>query len=101
MNPWNIIGWIILAIGASWAIWTLGHMLLSFSVLAAMWLRHFWTRNTPPSPDQLWLSVNSSQRYRIERVVNGRIVSCASYGTLYDTPEDWKLRVRGHRLFLA
>lgn len=96
MNPWHIIGWIILVIPAVLIALTVAVYVISNF---ASWKRYMASRKTKPEAGQIW--VQQGDALHITRITdNGRIciqVGCASWS---DSPEEWQRRVRGRRLYL-
>lgn len=106
MNPWSVLGWIVLtgcAIIAAIFLIIAGLFLLgalrSFAV--RRW-RYYMTRNTPPATGQQWDQNGKVMHIRI--CDNGRIGCKIGDNTCSiswsDSPEEWRNRVRGRKLFL-
>lgn len=107
MNPWDIIGWVIIAaiiflvlvpILASVIVVVIGYVMVG--------RRHRRTRNTPPERGQEWSQRGDS--IYIDRVFDdGRVVIRTSFtrggsGAMWsETPEDWRKRVRNTRAYLV
>lgn len=103
MNPWNILGWIVVAIfSCACAFLVLAAACYATSKAirhASRTLRHLKTRNTPPQTGQRWMQGDKVLRI-LKTYDNGTIrieSGCASWG---DSPDQWKRRVRARKLYL-
>lgn len=106
IDPWNIIGWIILGIALAWALYFAGVALLSganyLRATLMVWRRHFRTRNTPPAVDQRWWDPLSNCGYIIYAIHDNGIISIRSGSSSWgETPEQWRERVRSRRMYLT
>lgn len=105
IDPWQIIGWLLLLVLVGWLGLTIGRAVLaSVGLWLLRWYFHLTTRNTPPAKGQFWDNNNGST-VRIERIGQRDDGStyivvkagCVSWG---DSPESWRERVRGRRMYL-
>jgi hypothetical protein len=109
VNPWDIIGWAIIAIVTvplmALVVWRVGWW-------ACCWIAHFRTRNTPLRVGQRWIQdFNPSNRlYVWERHKNGvwsiGSVPCegrwrTTHSSFGETEEQWRERARNRRLICA
>lgn len=102
MSSWNIIGWVLIAIGVLWIVLSL---LLTLIERAAWLYLHLKTRNTRVAEGQIWRSRDGYEYYigkcYEHHVVlhtkhpNLRHTFSTEWGESYDT---WKQRVSCRRL---
>lgn len=97
MNPWSIIGWIIVAcIALVMALYAI-RIVISILQTMADYFKYLTTRNDPPQEKQLWRSHNNTL-YSIQRVSDGLVtIRSGNTSTCYNT-EDWKRFVRNIHL---
>lgn len=108
MNPWYVIGWIILAVCAVILALAIGVVLIT---AIADVFRFRSTRDTPPMIGQIWKSLlGDGAAYYVTKVHDNGRVSWSSRDPRYrhgvslsasDTAEEWRERIRQHRLHLA
>lgn len=105
MNPWDILGWILVTlIGVSIVarlliigidIYEKTHRFLRH------YIRHLGSRNTPPAAGQYWYG-EGFQTYEVTLVHDNGVVGWRSDNvSAGDTPDQWKRRVRSRRLYLG
>lgn len=101
MNPWDIIGWIIVAaIFVSVVLPIVGGLLVYTRNKVVTWVRHYQTYKTPPEAGQTW--VRGRYRYRIDRIAeNGRIVIRTGNSGWSHSPEEWSEMARRRDFYLA
>lgn len=103
MNPWNVLGWIIVSlIGMVVLIILLKIINVVFRQLRSFG-QHIRTRNIPPAIKQTW--VNEESTYRIKGVVtsadNKEVITIEMRRSSMDvTLDEWKNIVRNKRLRL-
>ena len=105
MNPWEILGWIIV-------IWIGLQIVLKLLIVGIdayeklrrflrQYIRHLRTRNTPPAAGQYWYG-SSFNSYEVTRVHDNGVIGWRSgNASSGDTPEQWKRRVRNLNLYLG
>jgi hypothetical protein len=104
MNPWEILGWFLVALVATWLLVNLiGPIIGIFWTAFHEWVLYRRTRNIPPEEGQVW--AEGGKRIRIDRITeNGRIVvkigSMGSSISWSDSPEEWRERVKNRKLHL-
>jgi hypothetical protein len=100
VNPWSIIGWIVLgAMGVS----VLVACWFALETMAMPWLwarwHHLRSRAVSPTAQQMWMQ--GKTRLTIKRVAdNGRIVMTTGNASWSDSLEEWQDRVKSRRLWL-
>ena len=106
MTPWTIIGWIILAIAACFALLILLAVFVAWKEAFKKLNRHYKTRDIPPNKGQSWeqngsdlyIGENHGKHFTIYTAEpNYSLGSRSSWG---ETPEEWRKRVRNRKLFL-
>lgn len=101
MNPWTILGWILLAVLALRTIrFVVIPLIGRLRMEATSYVRHLRTRNTPPAEGQTWAN-KYGECLSVEEVCpNGLIVlqqGCVSWG---DDLDRWRQYVRQERMYL-
>ena len=100
MNPWDIIGWIVLTfIGTLTLLAVAG---ISINVYREVWLpywKHLRTRNVEPAVGQVWIQDESILRITDISDSGGIGIECG-YASWRDTPEEFKQRIRNRKLYL-
>lgn len=99
MDPWKIIGWLLLFAAVLWVIWTICRLIWRARIPVIRYYLHLKTRNITPKEGQKWWQEGAVLRIG-QRYPKGHFnisSGCASWG---ETNEDWKQRVRSRRLFL-
>lgn len=102
MNPWTIIGWVVMAFFCVVALYFVGLVASALLVRCRLRWRHYATRNTPPAVGQVWIDRNG-ERYPIVLVDNGIGFKEKTYcGSIsFGWPKDhWVRNVRGLRMWL-
>lgn len=98
MNPWTIIGWIIL-----W--WFFFIFITVVGTVLALWanttIKHLRTRNIEPAKGQEWCEGSTGFSFEIKKILsNGSIVMGTPDISWFDTHEQWKSRVKNCKLWL-
>ena len=103
MNPWAIIGWIVLVLIVVPPVFLLLEALARWVGNRWRWLR---TRKIPPALGQTWRQEDAN--LHVERIYdNGRIGIRTSLGMGYSNAswseglEEWKQRVKDRKLWLV
>lgn len=100
MNPWDIIGWIVLTfIGTLTFLAVAG---ISIRVYHKVWLpywKHLRTRNVEPAVGQVWIQDGSILRIT-DIYDSGRFGIKCGNGSWGETPEEFKQRIRNRKLYL-
>jgi hypothetical protein len=105
MNPWTIIGWIVLVLlGASLSAILINVGLLPLARAIDLRVRHLRTRNDVPAEGQRWLQ--GGRMITVQKIMDdGRIVLSTGTGGSSsgwsDSPDEWRRRVRNRRLWRA
>ncbi len=98
MNPWSIIGWVIVALIALVFALYLLRIAISILRMVSEYIKYLTTRNDVPRENQLWRSHNNTL-YSIQHVAdNGRITIRTGNASTSYTPEEWKRAVRNIHL---
>jgi len=101
MNPWTIIGWLLLG---AFVLGVIG----AVAVFAFGWLvivlPYYRDRKIAPEAGDVWMQ--GATRLYIKRITDaGRIVietrSAVARASWSDSPEEWEQRRRGRRLYRA
>lgn len=110
MNPWDVIGWVVVSGLTIVAILVGWHILLGLGNVLGRWIYFAIHRNDEPRSGQVWASMrNSEQRWYIEvRQVNGsaRVIwyssdpnyTAAVRVSSSESLEGWRKVVQGRRL---
>ncbi len=100
MNPWTIIGWFVLFVGAFMlAALAIGHILWWLAEYAM----HVRTREDSPQPGDLW--IDEPHHLRVKHVFpDGRVsleseISYGSFCTFSHSAEEWRDRVLRRRMW--
>jgi hypothetical protein len=96
MNPWTVIGWLILAAVAFKAGARIIPAIIASCVRLCLYLK---TRNIPPATGQVWDQDGALLRVRVAPA--GHVVVIAGNASWGESLEDWRERVRNRRLFLV
>ena len=99
MKPWDLIGWALISVVVGFVV---AMPFTAVSRVAARYILHLRTRNTPPAEGQVW--VQGGEYLRIKQIFEGRVIlehrSGLSTASWSDSPEAWRKRVMSRRLFL-
>lgn len=98
MNPWTIIGWFVLCVGAIILLaLVVGHILWRLAEIAM----HVRTREDPPQPGDVWVQSWVVQ-LRVQQVVEGRVVfRVHPYGTVSQSEslDEWRQRILENKMW--
>lgn len=97
MNPWDIIGWGVIALMAL-CVARIGYGYIKLK--AGRWLRYMRSRNTKPAKGQLW-NQNGTILEIGDRYPAGHFTIKAGNATWGERDEEWENRVRNRKLFLV
>jgi hypothetical protein len=103
MNPWNILGWLLVIIVAIPVAFIMLGLIAGFFKLFKgsfdKWLKYYLTRKVKPQEGQLWQQGDSL--LRIGRVHDdGSFTIRSGNASWNETPENWKKRVKNRKLYL-
>ena len=104
MNPWDILGWILVvwiglmvALKAAIIVLDLYEKARRF---LRQYVRHLRTRNTPPATGQRWYGAGYLS-YEVTGVYDDGVIGVRHGNTsMGRSPDDWKSLVRRNRLYL-
>lgn len=95
MNPWTIIGWVIVGGAALVVALCIGLAALTWFAKTRM---HVRTRRDAPKLGDVW--IQDGAPLTIDRIAdNGRIVIKSGPASWSDSPEEWRARVRNRKLW--
>lgn len=99
MNPWNIIGWMVLAFFAILALAFVYALLRIAYRQTGLFVLYFRTRKVVPKEGQVWIGKHGS--YTIDDVLeDGRIILKSGNISWGEDLKDWKRRMYRGRLHL-
>jgi len=103
MSPWDILGWMLIAlIAIPFAIVIVALLMALLNAtrgVLAERIKYYMTRNIPPAEGQLW-NQNGSTLKIGDKYDDGRFVVRIGNSSWIETPADWKKRVRNRKLYL-
>lgn len=104
MSPWDVLGWmlvifIFLAVFAE----PIVSIIKALYDLGENYVKHLKTRNILPKEGQIWMQGGSALKIKAAMPGNGddRIVIKSRYANWDESPEDWKKRVNGRKMYLS
>ncbi len=96
IDPWNIIGWAVLAVLIGIGVISLVNVLRCTISNIKDFVGHLRTRNDTPKPGQVWVNDHD---YHVETVHDDGSVSLRSGNTYFGrNAENWKKFVRNKKL---
>lgn len=99
MNPWHVIGWIVLSVIGFRMIIFIGAICESLISVFKDWRQHVKTRDIPPREGQEWLQDKSVLKIG-PRWPKGHFTIYTGNASWGETEEEWKQRVRNRKLIL-
>lgn len=96
MNPWTVIGWIVLSVISVFVFKILLKILRVPFILTFQFIWHLKTRNDTPEKGQTWMG--SGYTYHVDRVENDNVILKSGRTSFGHSIEEWKKFVRTKRL---
>lgn len=98
VDPWTIIGWIVLA-----ALAVVAALSVGVYVVIPAYLRycHLRTRDTPAAAGQVWLLPAGNERIEVLEILeSGALRLRSGWRSWSESPETWLRSVRAQKLIL-
>lgn len=105
MDPWTIIGWLVLLLVGSLGLRILLVVLIKVVEWVRIYIRSYRCRSIQPREGQIW--VGSDSRFNIRHIYDdGRVciwirLPGGGDASWSDSPQEWRARVKRRHLWLA